>query len=190
MTATLPSGIATPDVPRTKALRGTTPPLRNVLLCFAGAERAWDIGVRLSGCLIQVLGNSFLATQMAGLYGWASKLLLRFSLGGFQNGIARRFTEGSRDGPPGNGPRKQDSLPLQSKIVVQMARLVLLHDEGQLFSRRFWVQGTFRLRRSLEIPFVPIPGEAQAICSRSRSACQRPRSGFRNPPAKLSARLG
>ena len=45
-------------------------------------------------------------------------------------------------------------------------------------------------RLNLEIPFVPIPGEAQAICSGSPSACQRPRSEFRNPPARLSARTG
>jgi len=57
------------------------------------------------------------------------------------------------------------STPVENRSAV--ARLVLLHYEGQLFSRRSLVRGAFGLRRSLEIPFVPIFGEAQAICSGS-----------------------
>jgi hypothetical protein len=58
MAASLSLGIATPDFLRNEALRGTTP-LLNVLLCFAGAERALDIGAILSGCLIPVLEIRF-----------------------------------------------------------------------------------------------------------------------------------
>jgi len=42
--------------------------------------------------------------------------------------MASRFTVGSSEGP-WNGPRFQDAVYLEAKVVMQLGRAVLLHDK-------------------------------------------------------------